>query len=439
MDILIKGKKKKFLLINPWIYDFSAYCFWAKPLGLLQVAEYLSQFDLDIFFIDCLEIKKIKDYGTGKYEAVEVKKPDVIKDIPFKFKRYGILESEFLYRLKQNAPYDVVLITSIMGYWYPGVQRVTEIIRALFKDIYIILGGIYATLYYEHALINSGADFVYKGRLDERFDKLLEDIGVNVKSRDRKKAYYNLNLYKSLSFAPLITSYGCPYNCSYCASKLIYGNYYRRDINEVFNEIYELYRLNVRDFAFYDDALLVNSEKNIKPLLKMVIEKFSHIRFHTPNGLHARSIDEEIAILFKKANFKTIRLSLETINPTRQKDTGNKVDNIDIVRAVKILQKVGFTKKELGVYLMYGLPDQTIDEIKEGIKFLKELNVRINLAEFSPIPGTKSWDYLVKKRIIDENIDPLLTNNSVYSLYFSGYDPKQIYEMKSDVKNYNAK
>jgi len=430
--------KKNLLLINPWIYDFSAYCFWARPLGLLQVAEYLSQFDCGITFIDCLEIKKFKSYGTGKYMSIEVSKPEVIKDIPFKYKRYGISEEEFIAKVKDNAPYDVVFVTSIMGYWYPGVRRVIEIIKSLYPNTFVILGGIYATLYYEHAISNSGADYVYKGRIDYRFDELLEDL--NIKSSGKKRTpYYKLNFYNNLPFAPVITSYGCPFSCSYCASRMIYERYFRRDNDEVLKELSELYDLGVRDFAFYDDALLVDSENYIKPLLKEIIKKFKDIRFHTPNGLHARFIDEELARLFKKANFKTIRLSLETINPVRQKDMGNKVDNADFVKAVRILQKENFTKKEIGVYLMYGLPEQTIEEVKEGINFLKKLNVRINLAEFSPIPGTDCWNYLVKKGVINKDVDPLLTNNSIYSLLFSGYGAEEIFKLKSEVKNYNEK
>ncbi|MDP2840447.1 MAG: hypothetical protein Q8O11_10360, partial [Syntrophales bacterium] len=43
------------LFINPWIYDFSAYDLWYKPLGLLSLASLLRIHGVHITFVDCLE------------------------------------------------------------------------------------------------------------------------------------------------------------------------------------------------------------------------------------------------------------------------------------------------------------------------------------------------------------------------------------------------
>jgi radical SAM superfamily enzyme YgiQ (UPF0313 family) len=194
----------------------------------------------------------------------------------------------------------------------------------------------------------------------------------------------------------------------------------------------------VRDFAFYDDALLLDSEHHIKPILRSIGVHCPGARFHTPNGLHARFVDEELAWLMKNSNFRNIRLGLETIDSGRQKTTGNKVSKHEMEGAVAYLKKVGFSKKEIGVYLMYGLPGQQWEEVKDGVSFLKSLGVSIYLTEFSPIRGTKSWSELVGKGVIHDNLDPLLTNNTVFSYLYSGYDPGDIKSMKLEVKKYNA-
>ena len=53
-NLTMKRKSSNLLLINPWIYDFAAYDFWAKPLGFLYVAALLRKNGFSIHYIDCL-------------------------------------------------------------------------------------------------------------------------------------------------------------------------------------------------------------------------------------------------------------------------------------------------------------------------------------------------------------------------------------------------
>lgn len=426
----------KILLINPWIYDFAAVNLWSRPLGILKVAEYLSRFNVDLSLIDCTDVFKLKSYGIGKYPKEIIKKPDCIKAVPRKFGRYGISIDDFKEAVKKSQPFDLVLITSIMSYWYPGIQTAVEIVRSVYKNAPIILGGIYATLWHKHASFISGADFIYKGPVNDGIKFVFKTFGFRIKEQREERPYYKLNLYNNYPFAPLLTSTGCPYNCSYCSSRILNEGFIQRRADEVIEEVKELCSIGVREFAFYDDALLVNADSHIKAILKEIIRYNINLRFHCPNGLHARFIEDELAFLLKQSGFKTLRLSLETINEQRQKNIGNKVTSEELVHAVKILKKNGFTKKDIGVYLMYGLPGQELDEVKEAIEFVKKLNVRINLTEFSPIPQTKCWEELVAKGIISNDIDPLLTNNTVFSYLFSGYDMAELKKLKLGVKIY---
>jgi radical SAM superfamily enzyme YgiQ (UPF0313 family) len=430
--------KLNILLINPWIYDFAAFNLWSTPLGLLKVAEYLSSFDTELFLIDCAGSGGVKKYGTGKYRFEVVKKGALLMNIPRAYKRYGIRVEEFAKRIKDVVPVDMVFMTSGMSYWYPGVQKAIEIIRDILGDVPVILGGIYATFYPEHASRSSGADFIYHGSLNEGINFAVNTFGFRLKRKREGIPYYKLNLYQSYPFAPLLTSTGCPFQCAYCGSKLLEDTHRRKSPEKVLEEVSDLMAKGVRDFAFYDDALLVDSEHHIKPILRAFGLRCPGARFHTPNGLHAKFIDHEIACLMKTSHFRSIRLGLETVDGTRQKTTGDKVSNQEMKRAVAYLRKEGFSKKEIGVYLMYGLPGQQLGEVKDGINFLKTLGVRICLTEFSPIRGTQSWDELVRKKIIDDSLDPLLTNNTVFSYLYSGYDQEEIKSIKLEVKQYNS-
>jgi radical SAM superfamily enzyme YgiQ (UPF0313 family) len=429
--------RRKILLINPWIYDFAAFNFWVRPLGILKVAEHLSAYDVELSFIDCMDSFEVKRYGTGRFKTEQVEKPHILKDILRLYKRYGISIAEFVERLNACSPVDAVMLTCIMSYWYPGVQKAVEIMREILGSVPVVLGGIYATLYTEHACENSGADFAHKGKI-ARIDSALYDLGIKIKRKRDRVPYYRLNLYNKYPFAPLLTSEGCPFRCPYCASGLLTDRYHGLPNSEVLKEVKELSGIGVRDYAFYDDALLFEPENHIKPILRGLIEEGLNARFHCPNGLHARFIDEETAALMKAANFRTIRLGLETVNPERQEAAGAKVNNKDIEEAVRLLKKKGFSKKEIGVYIMYGLPGEDIEELKDGINFLKSLDVRIHLTEFSPIRGTRSWNELMQMGLINDKLDPLLTNNTIFSYLYSGYDTDEIYKIKIDVKKFNA-
>jgi len=199
----------------------------------------------------------------------------------------------------------------------------------------------------------------------------------------------------------------------------------------------QLFTLGVRDYAFYDDALLHHAEDHIKPFLEGVIQSNLSIRLHAPNGLHARFIDSDLAGLMRRAGFTTVRLGLETIDSARQEETGGKIATTDFEQAVGHLKRAGFTKEHIGAYLLYGLPGQELEEVGKGIEFLKRLDVRIHLAEFSPIRGTALWEDMVTQGLIPDDLDPLLCNNTVFSYLYSGYDWNAVEQMKIAVKEYN--
>ncbi|MDA8239027.1 MAG: B12-binding domain-containing radical SAM protein [Nitrospiraceae bacterium] len=429
--------KLRILLVNPWIYDVAAANLWSRPLGLLKVAEWLSAFDVELSLIDCTGSFRGVGWGRGKYPKHPVAKPDCLKPIPRTFGRYGIAVDEFRKGLREKGPFDLVFITSLMSYWYPGIQAAIGIIREEYGNIPVVLGGIYATLWERHASENSGADFIYRGPAGEELKFIFNTFGFRLKKIRGPVPYRRLGLYTDYPFAPLLTGTGCPFSCAYCASSVLQRKFARRETSEVVQEIRELYDSGVRDFAFYDDALLFDPDRHIKPVLKKIVGAGLIARFHCPNGLHARFVDDDLAGLMKASGFKTIRLGLETVNPERQKQSGGKITSEDLEHAVQVLKRRGFAKEEVGVYLMYGLPGQGLGEVREGIRFLESLGVRIHLTEFSPIPGTEYWRVLEEKGIVGENTDPLLTNNSVFSYLFSGYDPHEIDQLKLGVKKYN--
>jgi hypothetical protein len=436
---IMSGMKYRILLVNPWIHDFAAFNLWARPLGLLRVAEYLSAFNVELLWIDCTDAYDSAGFGIGKYHSEIIPKPEPVRPIPRYYKRYGISPGEFQSKLASLMPFDLVLMTSVMTYWYPGVQETIRNIREIASGLPIVLGGIYPTLYPDHARTNSGADKIFRGPVNDSLVPIVRDLGLDFARTRNAVPYYTLGLASGRISAPLLTSTGCPYRCSYCASNLLFTGYARRPAGDILEEIRHLSALGIRDFAFYDDALLYRAGEHIKPLLSAVVRAGLNLRFHAPNGLHARLIDSGLSNLMKSSGFVTVRLSLETTDQGRQRDTGGKVTTSDFEQAVGHLKGAGFTKEEIGAYLLYGLPGQEWKEVEEGVDFLKRLGIRIHLAEFSPIRGTASWEELVKRGAVPEDLDPLLCNNTVYSYLYAGYDRNTVEGLKIAVKEYNRR
>jgi len=439
----------KVLLVNPWIYDFAAFDLWVKPLGLLYIADALRKLGCEVQLIDCLdrnypglipkgsirtEIKN-EQWGCGKYHKEEAEKPETLKHIPRKYKRYGIPVPLFEEELKDKNP-DVILISSGMTYWYPGVFKVIEILKKRLPGIPMLLGGIYATLCAEHAKKYSGAEVFAGGDIGKAIKESFRLKGekINQEICDIKSLRPAYDLYNKPEYAAIRTSWGCPLRCSYCAIRLLSRRFEQRDCTDVLSEI-EFFneKQGIKNFAFYDDALLFNAEKHIVKILEGIIKRKTNCYFHTPNGIHARYMTDKTACLMRQANFVQPRLSLETTNEKRQKATGAKVTNKEFIAAVKNLQKAGYKPDEIYAYILMGMPGQDFKEVEESIKFASNFGTKVFLVEYSPIPGTRDW----REHKFDFK-DPLLHNNSIFPLH-DVKDWDKFQKLKDFARELNAK
>lgn len=424
---------KKILLVNPWIHDFAAYDYWAKPLGLLYIGSFLRNEGFRVELVDCLNDPEALCFGTrkngrGRFRKEEISKPAALNHIPRRYSRYGMSPRRFREALQRCDRPDAVLVTSVMTYWYPGVFEAIGIIKELFPDVPLALGGIYATLCPEHARAHSGADLVVEGDVlfREPGDKkslraVLETLfGVDL---DFFKPYNTLDslpfpaydLLPSFDQAVLLTSRGCPYSCDYCASRYLDGFFQERDPLSVADEIeYWIDSYGVRDFSFYDDALIVNAEKRLVPLLEEIMRRGFSCRFHCPNGMHLRGMNDALARLMYRAGFKTLRFGFETSQADRQKATGDKISNPETAEAVRHLKRAGFRGEDIGLYLLCGLPGQNRKEMEDTVDYVASLGVRPVITEYSPIPHTPLWPSALASSNLDLAGEPLYHNNSIF-------------------------
>ncbi|MCF8069069.1 MAG: B12-binding domain-containing radical SAM protein [Desulfobacterales bacterium] len=416
------------LLVNPWIYDFAAYDVWAKPLGLLMLAAILRHHGFNVSYIDCLDrfhpnapqTNPDARSGRGPYLKTEVPKPRGLENISRTYSRYGILEGWFCEDLSSIPEPDLVLVTSLMTYWYTGVHKTIETLKEFFPESPIVLGGIYATLCTEHAKQYSGADEIFTGpgsasvlELAAVYTGFKPDLKFNPAEFDTYP-YPAFDLQHKINYVPVLTSTGCPYSCTYCASNFLNPERLIRSPDAVFKEIVFWHKkYGVHNFAFYDDALLVNAKNHIVPILQKIIDANLNLSFHTPNAVHIRNITDETARLMYKSGFKTLRLGLETTAFEERESLDRKVTEEDFIKAVASLKKAGFTKEQVGAYLLAGLPGQSTDAIIDSIKLVKESEITPIPAYYTPIPHTALWKKAAAASRYDIESDPILTNNAI--------------------------
>ncbi len=418
------------ILINPWIYDFAAYDLWSKPLGLLYLAGYLRSCGFKIHLIDCLDVHHPKmkadpyvklptrrRFGTGKYWRKKIRKPPPLKEIPRPYSRYGLSLKIFEEELNKIRRPAAILVTSLMTYWYPGVSEAISLAKKKHPGVPVVLGGIYATLCYDHAIKNLEADKVVKGNDPEILLKVLSDCGIPAPGpvpHSDYAPYPAFDLLNHIDYICLLTSTGCPYRCRYCASHFLNPHPTRREPEEVLDEILYWHKdFGIRDFSFYDDALLIASDHHFVVLLELLERLQLNLRFHTPNALHVKEITPEIAVLMRRTGFRTIRLGLETSNFTMHRKLDNKITEGDFERAAHLLLKAGFTSSQVGAYILIGLPGQSFSSVIDTINFVARSGTTPFLSEYSPIPHTFLWAEALKHSKFDLEKEPLFHNNSL--------------------------
>jgi radical SAM superfamily enzyme YgiQ (UPF0313 family) len=422
------------LCVEPWITDFSAYDLWAEPLGLLTVASAFAEAGARVSYVNCLRSAERpnpepKENGSGKYIRSVVEKPHPLAFVPRRFARYGMDEDEFERAVRAAAPIDVVLVTSHMTYWYPGVRSAVDIAKkALGGSAPVLLGGTYAKLCADHARRVSGADGVYTGDLSPELFRLVEQMtGKTFRRVPERLDFpdYPLPLHELHALAAperkrffaLLTLKGCPFRCAYCASPLLCPSVGRRRTADILEEIETRARsLGSRNIALYDDAFLFDAGRHALPLLRGIAAKGLGLSIHLPNGVHARFVTKTIAGAFRDAGVETVRIGLETSDEDIQNNTGGKTSNEEFREAVRVLREAGYSREETGAYILVGLPGQKTDDVERSIRFAHDAGAGPRLSAFSPIPGTPIWDDAARATPFPIEEEPLFHNKNVYIL-----------------------
>lgn len=437
------NNKISVLLMQPPIYDFALFDLFFKPYGLLRIAGWLAAEDYELHYLNALDWHdersvrafgqvKRKSNGTGKFFRQQSDLPDGFAvSIPRQYSRYGIHPESILEQVRAARP-EIVFITTGMTYWYEGVLEAVRAVRACAPQAKILLGGIYATLMPEHAAGITGADAVICGDGEGQLRSILETWGYPVPSVPIPSEPLLLKEAWEGPAGAIRLNTGCPLHCDYCASDRISPRFRQGDPDQSFAFLMESRRrFGITNIGFYDDALLMNSDRVFKPFLERVIASGLPWSFYTPNAVHIKLIDAETACLMKRAGFQEVRMGFESSSEQFHEEHDHKFCYDDFHHAVGCLHRAGFTSKQLPVYILAGLPGQHKASVLRSIAEAERARVGASIAEFSPVPGTPAWEYTLQHCSYPLDSEPLYHNNSLQVTAWEGFTRDDMHEVKS--------
>jgi radical SAM superfamily enzyme YgiQ (UPF0313 family) len=433
----------KALFVNPYISDFTAYDMWLRPLGLYYLAAAVRELStVEIFWLDALdrfqdgmEIRGRAD-GRGKFPREFVEKPRLYRKVPRNYSRYGIPLDLFQKKLAALPEMDVLLVTSLMTYWLEGLQLTLKLLRQRFPRAKVILGGVLPSLAPGAARSSLPADAYVSGYGEAAVLRLLGGLGATRSlPPPTERGEFPLpavDLAGTQKVVPLLTARGCPLRCSYCASRLLNPLFLERSPEAILAEIEQRRSsFNSAHFIIFDDALLVNKKRRFLPVFSSLARKGKPgVSFHTPNGLHVREIDRECADVLHAAGFATLRLGFESLAAELLRRSDNKVKRLQMENAVSNLEHAGYRRGQLGAYLLFGYPGQTLKEMKTALAFVRDLGLVPHLSVYSPVPGTADFLALQRRGVLALPIDLLETNKTYFLYQKSGFSNEEILAVK---------
>ena len=197
---------------------------------------------------------------------------------------------------------------------------------------------------------------------------------------------------KNFPVAPIIVSRGCPYICTFCAAKTVYGDGFRyRSIDDVIEEI----RFLKKDFAVKEIMIQDDNITFKKDVIMEFCEKIAplEIEWNCLNGIRLNSLDGEIVRAMKGAGCHAVAVGIESGSQKILHDMNKKLKIETIREKIGLLSENGM--KVTGQFII-GYPTETREDVLKTIRFAKELPIQLAaFASFMPLPGSKIYDDLL--------------------------------------------
>lgn len=350
--------------------------------------------------------------------------PDKIKD-KVKLKIIDLIVEKRSYK-------DILLKEKPDFIAYTGYITHVGIIKDMSKESKIILpnvkigvGGVHAEVVPED-FNSEWIDFIYSRNGIDGFNLTLEgllegkdtetinqdivnlgpkntEFNYKYPARESVSQYRKYYYYMFHSPCALIkTSYGCPYNCSFCFCKEITdGKYFAREIEDIMDELEEI---KEEEVYIVDDDFLYNVDRLqgfVDALKKRKIKK----KFLVYGRADFIVKNKEILTQLREVGLQAVIVGIESFKSEDLKSYNKGTTKEINEECIKVLKSL-----DIELYATLIMPlDFTKDDFRQMTQWLKSLDVRfVNLQPLTPLPGTE---------IFEEYLPDLLVQREDYHLW----------------------
>jgi anaerobic magnesium-protoporphyrin IX monomethyl ester cyclase len=228
---------------------------------------------------------------------------------------------------------------------------------------------------------------------------------------------------EKLTTMPIMTSWGCPFDCTFCSVTAMFGKKYRfRSAESVIAELKD--KRPTRIF-FYDDNMAAN-RKRLKRLLQMMIQEDLVI----PWSAQVRTDvvrDPELLDLMRRSGCQLVYLGLESVNQETLDRFEKSQTVADIENAVKVLHDYGI--KSHGMFVL-GADTDTVQTVRDTVAFAVKNKIdTVMLNILTPLPGTSQFqEFDEAGRIFDKRWE-------LYDAHHVVFEPARMtpYELQIEV------
>ena len=450
----------KVLFINPPREGFFLITERQVPLGIYYLMEACRKSGFEVNIIDTL-VGAISPKTIPFEELSSAQKERASKNPIFgDYVRLGIPDKQVIAKIEEWKP-AVICMSIMFSCFHDAAERLAQKIKHQFPHIVIIAGGAHVTTHYKNVLSTGLFDYCLRYEGEKTLPSLLKAIegklptenvegiayGQNptvenphhtwIRDLDELRPAYDLMSAEDyLHTMTIITSRGCPFACEFCTVHLSMGRQYRaRSVENVIDELLIYSKAGFTRFNIEDDNFTFDVER-AKAICRGIIDRKIECDIYLPNGIAAKSLDEECIRLFALAGVKKLFLGLETTSKHLLSALKKEHASLEIIQEKISLCK--HYKMNAGASLIIGFPSQTLDDILADITTLIKANIPIYAFNaLYPLPGTEIHEDCIKDGILTGEEDLIFLGSDNFVMHNHSFSREDLYDLWVTIKGYS--